>query len=389
MPHIGAGVGLPSIDTWSLLPMETLSADVVERRGHGTEDRVVPATGTRAADARTRSLRLIGLALTLVFLSALGSVVSSPVEARDWTPQIQATRRAQVYWESLMRAADAELRGLKKTKRQAQRKLRKIESKREAAARRRASAKRRLEAIRADLATAREQLEATTTAVEPPGPPDATAALEVLLTPAMSGLTVPSTALADPEPDPGPDIALGAVVEGAGSGEVVDRSAVAKLARKAKRAKRDFRQAQRQAKRAARNARAVKTRVRAVKAAESGAFARRERAERSLGAWILAMTKYGRIRATKKSKTRPGVNSPFAWPVRGTDQPVLPCRPRRARHRPLPKRAGACRGLRCGDVRRLEPVGSARTSVHGGGYARRRFRDPLWPPAAEARGARW
>jgi murein DD-endopeptidase MepM/ murein hydrolase activator NlpD len=297
--------------------METLSADVLERRGHGTEDRVVPATGTRPVHARMRSLRLIGLALALVFLCSLGTAAVSPVEAKDWTPQIQATRRAQVYWESIMRAADAELRGLKKAKRQAQRKLRRIEAKRETQARKRASAKRRLKAIRVDLAAAREPLEVVAIEVEPPGPPDPSAALEVLLTPATTGLTVPPTALAATALAPDRGIALGADVESADSGEVVDQRAVAKLAREAKRAKRDFRQAQRKAKRAARNARAVKARVRAVKTAESGAFARRERAERSLGTWILAMTKYGRIRATKKSKARPGVNSAFAWPVNG------------------------------------------------------------------------
>ncbi len=317
MPHIGAGVGLPSIDAWSLLPMETLSVDVVERRGHGTEDRVVPAVGTRAIDARMRSLRLIGLALALILLSSLGMVDSSPVEARDWTPQIQATRRAQVYWESLMRAADADLRGLKKAKRQAQRKLRQVESKREAAARRRASAKRRLEVMRADLATARAQLEAAPTTAPLPGPPDVMAALGVLLTPATAVQPMPATALFDAPPDPGPGTASGTAVESAVSGEVVDERAVAKLTRKAKLVRRDFRQAQRKARRAARNARAVKARVHTVKAAESGAFARRERAERSLGTWILAMTKYGRIRAAKKSKARPGVNSAFAWPVKG------------------------------------------------------------------------
>ena len=67
----------------------------------------------------------------------------------------------------------------------------------------------------------------------------------------------------------------------------------------------------------ARNARTVHQRLRSIEVTTRGAIARRESAERNLGAWILAMTKYGRIRATKKSDVRPGVNSSFAWPVRG------------------------------------------------------------------------
>ena len=273
----------------------------------------MPANGTRAADARTRSLRLIGLAVAMLFLASTGATFSSPVEAKDWTPQIQTTRRAQVYWESVMRTADAELRTLKRSKTQAQRKLKRTEATLQRAIEKRGSAKRRLKAVRSDLAAARARF-AAASATSPP-PPDATTALQTLVAPPP-----PST------PAVGSLLTSASLVEVAGGGDAatstpgeaaIDGRAVHKLERAAKKAKRSFKQAKRKAKRSARNVRATKARVLAIKRAESGAFARRESAERSLGAWILAMAKYGRIRATKKSPARPGVNSAFAWPVQG------------------------------------------------------------------------
>ena len=273
----------------------------------------MPAKGTRAAGARTRSLRLIGLAVALLFLASTGAAFSSPVEAKDWTPQIQTTRRAQVYWESVMRAADAELRGLKRSKKQAQRKLKRIDATLERAIERRGSAKRRLKATRSDLAAARQRF-APATATSPP-PPDAATALQALVAPAQpsapsTGSLLTSASL----------VAVPAEHDAPGSTPdetAIDARTVDKLEKAAKKAKRSFKQAKRKARRTARNARAAKARVQAIKRAESGAFARRESAERSLGAWILAMAKYGRIRATKKSPARPGVNSAFAWPVQG------------------------------------------------------------------------
>lgn len=282
----------------------------------------MPANGTRAAHARTRSLRLIGLAVAMLFLASTGAAFSSPAEAKDWTPQIQTTRRAQIYWESVMRAADAELRGLKRSKKQAQRKLKRIDATLERAIEKRASAKRRLKAARSDLAAARARLAAAT--VTSPPPPDASTALQALVSPTQASTPTMGSLLTS---DALVGFPSGLVESASASGddaptstadeEAIDAGTVNKLEKAAKKAKRSFKQAKRKARRSGRNARATRTRVLTIKRAESGAFARRESAERSLGAWILAMAKYGRIRATKKSAARPGVNSAFAWPVQG------------------------------------------------------------------------
>ena len=273
----------------------------------------MPANGTRAATARTRSLRLIGLAVAMLFLASTGATFSNPVEAKDWTPQIQTTRRAQVYWELVMRTADAELRALKRSKKQAQRKLKRIDATLQRGIEKRGSAKRRLNAAKSDLAAARERFAAAS--MTSPPPPDAATALQALVAPTPPspppmGSLLTSTSLV--EVVAGDDAGTSTPGQGA-----IDARAVHKLEKAAKKAKRSFKQAKRKAKRSARNARAVKTRVLTIKRSESGAFARRESAERNLGAWILAMAKYGRIRATKKSPARPGVNSAFAWPVQG------------------------------------------------------------------------
>ncbi len=278
----------------------------------------MPAIGTRAAEARTRTLRLVGLAVALLFLASAGATFSGPAQGKDWTPQIQTTRRAQVYWESVMRAADAEIRGLKRSQKQAQRKLGRIKANRERALEKRATAKRRLKEAKVGLAVARDRLEAASVASPPP--PDASTALATLVAPPLvivpttdspigaSAMLAPLGVAAGKEP---------VTVEAASDREAVDGRVVRKLEKDAKTAKRSFQKAKRKAQRSARNTRSAAARLRALRQAESGAVARRESAERSLGAWILAMTKYGRIRATKKSDARPGVNSAFAWPVRG------------------------------------------------------------------------
>jgi murein DD-endopeptidase MepM/ murein hydrolase activator NlpD len=61
--------------------------------------------GTPLLDARERRLRLIGACLVVVFTAGVAVAWASPVAARDWTPQIKTARTAQVYWESVMRAA--------------------------------------------------------------------------------------------------------------------------------------------------------------------------------------------------------------------------------------------------------------------------------------------
>lgn len=273
----------------------------------------MPAIGSRAALARTRGLRLVGLVLALIFVATIGATWSTTAEAKNWQPQIGATRRAQVYWESVMRGADADLRRLQRSKRQTQRKLISVKASLRVAVQRRAMAKRKLKDARKKLVNARAARKAAAT----PAPPLPTVALalEVLIP------TPPSVAEQPLAPDVASDSgdeADGARLAVAPAGQpTIDRKTVRQLERKVKLAKRDFKRDRRKARRSARNVRVVANRLRSIQAAMRSATARRERAERSLGAWILAMTRYGRIRATKKSDVRPGVNSSFAWPVHG------------------------------------------------------------------------
>jgi murein DD-endopeptidase MepM/ murein hydrolase activator NlpD len=279
----------------------------------------VPATGTRAADAHARSLRLLGSAVALVFLVSAGAAWPAPVEARDWTPQIQTTRRAQIYWETMMRGADAQLRSLKRSRKQAQLKLRRIEANLDRAVDKRVTAKHRLNEARSARDEARARLAAAKEPTALPLRPDV--ALETLVTAPQLSATDPATAVATLVPGlAGSDIASvlgsGPVVTGARDVASIQQS-VKKSRQSFNKAKRGFKQARRKARRSARNVRAVRSHLVSLKSVERSAVARREGAERNLGSWILAMTKYGRIRATKKSDVRPGVNSRFAWPVRG------------------------------------------------------------------------
>ncbi|MEX1335769.1 MAG: M23 family metallopeptidase [Candidatus Limnocylindrales bacterium] len=274
----------------------------------------MPAIGTRAALARTRPLRLLGLALTLLFLASIGAAALPPTaEAKDWRPQIGATRRAQVYWESIMRSADAELRSLKRTKKQTERKLKSVKRNLRAAVERRGAAKRKLKDARSALDETRAAVKAALAPVPPP--PLAANALGVLVASPPPALAPSSLIRTIEVADDATEAPTEAPAET--STQIGDK-AIKTLERQVKKTKRDFKQAKRKAKRRARNARSLQGRVRSIEVATRAATARRESAERNLGAWILAMTRYGRLRATKKSDVRPGVNSPFAWPVRGS-----------------------------------------------------------------------
>ena len=280
----------------------------------------MPAIGSHAAIARTRGIRLVALALSLLFLASIGAVTATPAAAKDWTPQIQATRRAQIYWESVMRSADAELRRLRTERKQSQKRLSALRANQTRAVEKRAKAKRKLRAARKDLGEARERRR--NQRLDVPQPPDAAVAMQALVSPSRVAWLADDDVAADPtseveaEGEPSrstePSASQPAATEPA-----VDAADVRRLERQAKQAKRGFKQARRQARRGARNARAVQNRLTAINVAMRNTTARRESAERSLGSWILAMTKYGRIRATKKSDVRPGVNSSFGWPARG------------------------------------------------------------------------
>ena len=276
----------------------------------------MPATWTHPRPAHMRGPRLLAAALTLLFLGTIAAAWSTPVEAKDWTPQIAATRRSQIYWESLMRAADADVRFLKKATRQAQRKIKTTERNRSKANARRSLVRHRLAQTRTELHGARASLAAST--VEVPPPPDAATAVLALQDPDFDTPSVVPAVAALVRPE------MGYLGQGARSLFVtradlaVTVADVKLLDKQANKQKRSFQKAKQRARHVSRNVRAAHRRLAAIKSAERSAIARRESAERSLGAWIIAMSKYGRIRATKKSDVRPGVNSSFVWPARGS-----------------------------------------------------------------------
>jgi murein DD-endopeptidase MepM/ murein hydrolase activator NlpD len=238
------------------------------------------------------------LVLALLFLFSSAVALATPAEARDWTPQIKATRRAQIYWEDLMRQADKEIQRLKKARKQTFRKVKKTEDILEKRTGKRATAKKRLKLVKADLAEARRQ-----TAAAPLLEVPAIETLRLLLLPLhQAALTLTPPAIAD-------DAATAAVVADTGDQRTLER--------KVKHAKRSLKVAKRKARRTQRNWNTLKARVRTLKADIRGSQARRETAERNLGSRILAMSRYARIRAIKKSDTRPGVTTRFAWPVTG------------------------------------------------------------------------
>ncbi len=301
MPHVAGRPPLRSIWVRTFPLSEILSATPNERRTEGMGEAIVPALGSRAFDARTRSLRLFGLAVCLLFLLSSTAIWAAPAEARDWTPQIKATRRAQIHWEDLMRTADKELQRLKKTRKQTVRQVKKIEVTLEKRTTKRAQAKKRLKTAKSELATARR--EARAAAVAPLLDAEVVAALRALF------LSLRQAALALSPPT--------AIIERPTAPVAADARDLPKLERKVKQAKRSFKVAKRKSKRTKRNWSTLKTKVRSLKADARSTQTRRETAERNLGSWILAMSKYARIRAVKKSDARPGVTTRFAWPVTG------------------------------------------------------------------------
>ncbi|MEA2026159.1 MAG: hypothetical protein U9O18_05665, partial [Chloroflexota bacterium] len=129
-----------------------------------------------------RRLRLVVGVLAVVFLCSIGTVASTPAEARNWTPQIAATRSSQLYYESAMRAADREIQVLKRAKKQTKTKLKRAQRSLRRAVRRRNTVKRNVRQTHSHLHAARAALAATV--ADPPPPPDTATAILVLQEPA-------------------------------------------------------------------------------------------------------------------------------------------------------------------------------------------------------------
>ena len=275
----------------------------------------MPALATSRSAATGRQLRIFGVGLVVLLLATMATAWPTPVSARDWTPQIRTTRAAQVYWESAMRAADRDVRRYRKMAKQARKQVRTKTERKQRMFERRASARRALTTARHALHEARVSVVASTMA--PPPPPDPVLAARALAS---------ASAAADVDADAG--LAFLPPYVGRTEPDHVDHlretfdpavtvADVKKMERQVKQQKRSLQKAKRKARRAAAGLRSAKARLASAKAAGRAAVARRESSERSLGAWILQMEKYGRVRAQKKSKVRPGVNASFAWPARG------------------------------------------------------------------------
>ncbi len=274
----------------------------------------MPATTMPAPGPPARLLRLGAIGLAALFLAAFVAAWPGAVVAADLSPKITSVRYAQEYWEARMRAADADVQRYRAAQRAAERSVKATRARLARTLERRAKAKRALRASRKDLHVARTAL-AEAELGTPPPPDPATAALALATyAPAVDAINdrAPGLDRADEPKREEPAMTGTSLLEPAARANDVKR-----LERAAKEQKRTFKKAKRKARRAGDRARLAHNRLAAARAGERAAISRRESAEGSLAAWILTMERYGRIRAIKKSKVRPGVDSPFAWPARG------------------------------------------------------------------------
>lgn len=288
----------------------------------------MPAIVTRAANPHQHQRRLFVGALVLVLLGTLGVATPAPVEGRNWTRDIAATRASQIYYERVMRAADGEVRALKRAQKHTRRAVQKAQRNLRAAVTRRGDTKRRLAEARTRLRSARVALAAP--AFEPPPPPDAASAILVLTQP--DDAVQPDDEVADAgsvvvrhdDVDLGflHTSFLGVPTPFLRPASVQD---VVALERQARKAQRSFKQARQRARRISRQLRVKRNALVAIHARQRGAIARRESAEAALGGRIQAMSRLAQRRVAKKTNVRPGVNSGFTWPTRGRISQTFGC----------------------------------------------------------------
>jgi murein DD-endopeptidase MepM/ murein hydrolase activator NlpD len=275
----------------------------------------MPVTAMRANEPLGLRTRLLLGAMVVVLLGSLGVADSPRAEARNWMREISATRASQLYYESLMRAADSEVRSLKHARTQTRRSLKVAQRRLEATAHRRGQAKRDLRLTRTRARLSRLSLAAA--AFETPPPPDAaTAVLSLTGAGDIDGIaSIPIVAQAA-----APNLGL---LSAPGSGHPlalpadVSVSDVVALERQVATQQRRFQQARQRALRAWRFVRAKRNSLAAMAMRQRSATARREGAEAALAGRILAMSALAQRRVAKKTNVRPGVNSGFTWPTRG------------------------------------------------------------------------
>jgi murein DD-endopeptidase MepM/ murein hydrolase activator NlpD len=283
----------------------------------------MPVTAMRANEPLGLRTRLLLGAMVVVLLGSLGVAASPRAEARNWMREISATRASQLYYESLMRAADSEVRSLKHARTQTRRSLKVAQRRLEAAADRRGQAKRDLQLTRTRARLSRLSLAAA--AFETPPPPDAaTAVLSLTGAGDVDGIaSVPIVAQAA-----APNLGL---LSAPGSGHPpalqadVSVSDVVALERQVAKQQRTFQQARQRALRAWRIVRAKRNSLASMAMRQRSATARREGAEAALAGRILAMSDLAQRRVAKKTNVRPGLNSGFTWPTRGRISQTYGC----------------------------------------------------------------
>jgi len=272
----------------------------------------VPALGAKTRSPLSRLLPLTVGAMALVFLFGIGVVHAPEVDARNWSHQIAASRSGQIYYESAMRAADREVRSLKRARKKAARKLKKAKRNLGSAKTHKAAVKARFTTTLEQLDVAKDRLVSQTEAARPFSAP--------------RGVSL-AFGLFSTDPRIAPQVGSGGqaqhigppVVDAAESTSAQELAAeeLSELEKRAKTQKQAFRKAAKKVRRVQRSKR-VKTRtLAAVKRMKRGAISRREGAEAGLASRIMSMSRLAQRRVSKKTKVRPGSNSGFVWPTRG------------------------------------------------------------------------
>ena len=273
---------------------------------------------------RVRHLAIVVVAMVMACL--LATALGAPAAGRDWTPQIKAARSAQVYWESIMRAADRDLREIKRAMGPARVRVKHSTARARAAERHDRQARRQLTSAREVLREARQdRAEARAAAAVPPTidgatladprppvmPPELLAMAQALglpdLAPLAAALVAEATPPATPEVIPDDEAAR------TGPSDAL----IARLEQQVDTHRRLAQQAARKASRAERFARAARSRMAALRSRRRTAIARREIAERNLGSWIVAMERYAHRRAEKLARQRAGIDTRLSRPTRG------------------------------------------------------------------------
>jgi len=286
----------------------------------------VPADREAARGHMRRDRHLATVVVSIVIACLLATTLGAPATGRDWTPQIKAARSAQVYWERTMRAADQDLRGIRRAMGPARERVKRTTARARAAQRRDRQAQRQVASAREVLRKARhDRAEARAAAAEPPAldrdpalvprapvmPPELLAMAQVLGVPGLAPLAAVLVAAATPRPTP-----EGLPQDEAAAAGPSDEL-IARLERRVDAHRRQAQRAARKAARAVRFAQAARARLASLRSRRRAAIARRENAERNLGAWIVAMERYAHRRVQKLARQRAGIDTRLSRPTRG------------------------------------------------------------------------